>query len=81
MKNLLKKEKHLIITFDTMTSSIYMDRLCSQNNVEGRIITVPKEIDKGCGSAFATKNLDKEFWIKFMEDNNVKYSKIYIMDY
>lgn len=80
MKNLLKKEKHLIITFDTMTSAIYMDRLCSKNNIEGRIITVPKEIDKGCGSAFATKNLDEEFWIKFMEEHNVKYSKFTILD-
>ena len=80
MKNFLEKEKFLIITFDTMTMAIYMDRLCKQENLPGKSIPVPKEIDKGCGSAFATKNYDKDFWIGFMKEHNVKYSQMTILD-
>lgn len=80
MLNKLPKVKHLVITFETMTMAIYMDRLCSQNNIQGRTIPVPKEIDVGCGSAFASKNLDENFWINFMKENNVKYKQITILD-
>lgn len=81
MLNALKKEKHLVITFETMTAAIYMDRLCKEKNLDGRTIPVPKEIDTGCGSAFATKRIDEEYWKNFMEENNVKYSKITILDF
>ncbi len=80
MINKLPKVKHLVITFETMTMAIYMDRLCSQKNISGRTIPVPKEIDVGCGSAFASTNLDENFWIDFMKDNNVKYKQITILD-
>ena len=38
MINKLPKVKHLVITFETMTMAIYMDRLCSQKNISGRTI-------------------------------------------
>lgn len=80
MINNLKKEKHLVITFDTMTMAIYMDRICKEDKLDGRTIPVPKEIDKGCGSAFATKNIDEEFWINYMKEKNVKYNRMVVLD-
>ena len=80
MINKLQKEKYLVITFDTMTMAIYMDRICKEDKLDGRTIPVPKEIDKGCGSAFATENIDEGFWINYMKEKNVKYNRMVVLD-
>lgn len=80
MKNNLPKEKYIVIAFDTTTMAYYMEKLKRDNNLDGRLIPLPKEIDAGCGAAFASKNLDIDYWIKFMEDNKVIYRLVKKME-
>lgn len=80
MLNSLKKEKLLVIAFDTTTMAFYMEKINRQNDMGGRIIPLPKEIDAGCGAAYATKNYDIEYWKKFCADNKVKYRDIRILE-
>lgn len=76
MLNKIKKEKHIVIAFDTNTMAFYMEKLKRENNLDGRIIPLPTVIDAGCGAAFATKNLDIEYWKKFMQEHKVAYKDI-----
>ena len=48
------KPKHirLIVTFETTTSAMAMERLCMEKQVPGRLIPVPREITAGCGMAW-----------------------------
>lgn len=80
MKNKLSKEKYIVIAFDTTTMAYYMEKLKRDNNLDGRLIPLPKEIDAGCGAAFASKNLNIMYWENFMKTNNVVYRLIKEME-
>lgn len=80
MKNYLSKEKYVVIAFDTTTMAYCMEKLKRENNLDGRLIPLPKEIDAGCGAAFASKKLDVDYWKDFMEKNNVVYKLIKEME-
>lgn len=66
------KELYLVITFDSTTMAFHMESF----NQEGRLIPLPESIDAGCGLAFATKNMDKAYWLDFLRQHQVKYNKI-----
>lgn len=80
MKNNLCKEKYIVIAFDTTTMAYYMEKLKRENNLDGRLIPLPREIDAGCGAAFASKRFDIDYWKDFMEKNKVIYRLIREME-
>ena len=47
------KEKVLttVVTFETTTQAIAMERECKKNKFTGRLIPVPREISASCGLA------------------------------
>ena len=47
-----KKELKLVITFHTTADAMALEKVCKENNVEGRLIPVPREISAGCGLAW-----------------------------
>lgn len=51
---LREKSEKLIITFPTTTAAMAMEAACARNNVQGRLIPVPKEISAGCGLAWCS---------------------------
>ena len=48
------KEKVLttVVTFETTTQAIAMERECNKNKFTGRLIPVPREISASCGLAW-----------------------------
>lgn len=46
------KELKLIVTFHTTTSAMAMEKICTEKNVPGRLIPVPRDITAGCGMAW-----------------------------
>ena len=47
-----KKELTLVITFHTTADAIAFEKVCKAQNVEGRLIPVPRAITAGCGLAW-----------------------------
>lgn len=80
MINTIKKEQNLVIAFDTTTMAYLMERLRREDNLEGRLIPLPKSIDAGCGAAFATKKIDEKFWTSYMKEKSIEYRLIKIME-
>ena len=77
MKNTIPEEKYLLITFDSTSYAYLMERLRREDNLEGRLIPLPKKISAGCGACFATKKYDVDFWKKYMQEKKIEYNKIY----
>ncbi|MCF0105415.1 MAG: DUF3343 domain-containing protein [Holdemanella sp.] len=71
----MNKERYLVITFKTTTKAMYFEDV-SKGKVDGRIIPLPKEIDAGCGLAWASKNLDETFWKEYVEKNRLDYDQM-----
>lgn len=72
----MNKKKVLIITFEETAMALYMERICKEENKEGRIIPLPKEIDAGCGFAWASTNLDQKEWKIFLDQKKILFSKM-----
>ena len=61
--------KFIIISFNTTTDAMAFEKFCIGNKIGGKLISVPKEIDSGCGLAWEIKinydevnkgNIDRE---------------------
>ena len=46
------KQLKLIVTFHTTTAAMAMEKLCTEGQVPGRLIPVPRDITAGCGMAW-----------------------------
>ena len=47
------KEPRLVISFHTTAEAMATERLCRQNGLEGKLISVPRSITSDCGIAWS----------------------------
>ena len=47
------KEPRLVISFHTTAEAMATERLCRQNDLEGKLISVPRSITSDCGLAWS----------------------------
>ena len=47
------KEPRLVISFHTTAEAMATERLCRQNGLEGKLISVPRQITSDCGLAWS----------------------------
>ena len=47
------KEPRVIISFHTTAEAMATERLCRQNSLEGKLISVPRSITSDCGLAWS----------------------------
>lgn len=52
---MIKREKKLVITFETTEDAMMMETVCRKGNVPGRLIPVPGFISAGCGLAWCAE--------------------------
>jgi len=74
------QEKRLIITFNTTTDVLMSEKVFKENNVFGKIISIPSEISAGCGLTWESKIELKEELIKILKENEIQYDNIYEID-
>ena len=49
------KEPKIVVTFVNTTDAMKMEAICTEKNVQGRTIPVPKVISAGCGLAWCSE--------------------------
>ena len=49
------KEPKIVVTFANTTDAMKMEAVCTEKNVQGRMIPVPKVISAGCGLAWCSE--------------------------
>ena len=49
------KEPKIVVTFANTTDAMKMETVCTEKNVQGRMIPVPKVISAGCGLAWCSE--------------------------
>ena len=69
---MIKKELKLIITFRTTTEAMAMEQMCKIQELDGRIIPVPKSITAGCGLAWCAKLESRDVLKKSMLKNGIE---------
>lgn len=74
---MLKKEEKILVSFDSTTSAIAMEKVCKQNNIDGRIIPLPKMISAGCGIAWISPISIKDKICDVLKQNSIIFNEIY----
>jgi len=55
-----EKKPTLIVTFDTTTAAMALEKFCMERRLPGRLIPVPREITAGCGLAWKAPPEDRK---------------------
>ena len=77
---MLQKKPTLIITFDTTTQAMAMEKFCTQQNLPGRLIPVPREITAGCGLSWKALPEEKDLLISELTQAGMKWAKCHILE-
>ena len=48
-----EKQSRFVVTFRTTAEAMATERLCRQNGLEGKLISVPRSITSDCGLAWS----------------------------
>ncbi|MBP3201787.1 MAG: DUF3343 domain-containing protein [Lachnospiraceae bacterium] len=73
---MLKKELKLIITFYTSSEAMATERICREANIDGKLISAPRDLTSDCGISFATDISNKDVIEKLLKEKKVEYEKI-----
>ena len=77
---MLKKKPTLIITFSTTTQAMAMEKFCTQQNLPGRLIPVPREITAGCGLSWKALPEEKDALISALTQAGMKWAECHILE-
>ena len=53
-------KENIVVTFATTADVFAFDKACKNNNIEGRIISVPRQLSAGCGMAWKSNLENKQ---------------------
>ena len=76
----MNKQEYLIITFSDTTTAIYMERVCKEDGMDGRMIPLPREISAGCGLSWATVEKDRNRWATYLKEKNIEWLNVFSVD-
>ncbi|MFO7886848.1 MAG: DUF3343 domain-containing protein [Eubacteriales bacterium] len=74
---MIEKSLKLIITFQTTTAAIAMEKICLSNKLPGRLIPLPREIDSSCGMAWCAPPENRKELEQIAKEKEIKISGVY----
>lgn len=69
--------KHCIITFQSISFAIKFEKILKENNIEVKLIPVPRKISSSCGLSGKIDYKEKNKIIEMCEKNKIQYENIY----
>ena len=71
-----EKRAYHVITFQTTTEAMAMEKFCERKHLSGRMIPVPREISAGCGLAWRVSSEEFPEWLKRVSETSLRYEKV-----
>lgn len=72
-----KKELKLVVTFHTTADAMAMEKACKENNVNGRLIPVPRMISAGCGLSWCTELTERQQILAVMDEVGIEHEELH----
>ncbi|WP_236786130.1 DUF3343 domain-containing protein [Anaerococcus ihuae] len=70
----------LVAGFDTTSDALLMENFCKNKNIKGDMIPVPEEFGAGCGLAFRFESENFEKIKKILDEENVFYKILKVLN-
>ena len=75
-----KERKWLIVTFDSTTDAMRMEKEAKEAGLPGRIIPLPTQISAGCGLSWRAYPEDRGRLESFMKEKGIDHSSLVVID-
>ena len=72
-----EKSPRVVITFHTTAEAMATEKLCNQNNLDGKLISAPRALSADCGIAWSAPSALRETIEKLLADNAIEYDGIH----
>ena len=70
-----EKKKYRIISFQTTTEAIAMEKKCGKMHIPGRLIPTPREISASCGLAWRMTEEEYMAYEEMMNQLDLEYDQ------
>lgn len=67
----------ILITFHTTAEAFEFERACKQQNIEGRLATIPRSISAGCGFAWKAPESQRTLLFALIDENHMEYEGVH----
>lgn len=74
------KKSTLVITFNTTTQAMAVEKYCMEHNLPGRIIPVPREITAGCGLSWKAAPEDQDTLAAALTESGLGWEEMHIIE-
>ena len=71
-----EKKLRLITTFHTTADAIACEKACMTENIQGRMIPVPRQLSAGCGLAWCSEPGTGEELSEFLKAKNIEFEEM-----
>ena len=75
-----QRKPTLIITFQTTTQAMAVEKHCMTHGLPGRIIPVPREITAGCGLSWKAEPDDKGVLTAALSQAGLQWEAMHVID-
>lgn len=75
-----QKKLTLVITFNTTTQAMAVEKYCLEHDLPGRIIPVPREITAGCGLSWKAATEDQERLAAALTESGLGWEEMHIIE-
>ena len=72
-----KNQPRLVVAFHTTAEAMATERLCRQHGLDGKLISVPRQITSDCGIAWAAEPALREALESLLEEHGVETAGFY----
>lgn len=72
----LSKEKRLYVTFYTFSEAMATEKVCNENNIQGKLVSVPRKLSAGCGVSWECDMSFKDKVVSLLEKENIEYEEV-----
>lgn len=68
----------VIITFYTTADAMATEKICKSENIEGKLISAPREYSADCGIAWRSGIEYKDILIDALKTNKIEYEGVHV---
>lgn len=77
---MIKKSLKHIVTFHTTSAAMEMEDICREENLNGRLIPLPKRISADCGLAWCSDIKESRSVEKLLAEKGLPFQGIHICE-
>lgn len=67
----------LLITFHSVSSALYLDKIMKNEDMECKIVPVPRSLSSSCGYSAIIKKTEPNEFKEYMGLNDIEWEEIY----